>query len=186
MVQWLLHFAPLLFLGNSLLIGALSAGYSARQNSISSLVHGSLGSWQTANFIGCGILTLILAFYLKGTTGNEITNSHLVFVGAVVLGTSLVLLGLFPTDLAGQKTTAGQLHGAIFIMSVLAQAMLQITVAVTNFSSPMAWYLLASGIITAFGLPAMQLLPDYRGIIQRVFVAAIVLWVTTGAFWVKK
>lgn len=186
MALWLLRFAPLVFLGNSLLIGALSAGYSARQNSISSLVHGSLGNWQTANFIICGILTLLLAFYLNGDTSIQITNSHLVFLGALVLGASLVLLGLFPTDLPGQKTAVGQLHGAIFIISVLIQAGLQISVAVTNFSSPMAWYLLASGIITAIGLPAMQLFPDYRGIIQRIFVAAILLWVTSGAFWVKK
>jgi len=186
MALWLLRFAPLLFLGNSLLIGVLSAGYSARQNSISSLVHGSLGNWQTANFIVCGILTLVLAFYLKGDTSNQIANSQLVFIGAMVLGASLVLLGIFPTDVAGQKTAIGQLHGTIFIISVLAQAALQITIAATNFSSPMAWYLLVSGIITAVGLPAMQLFPDYRGIIQRIFVAAILLWVTAGAFWVKE
>lgn len=185
MFIWVLRLAPVMFLVNAMIIGLLTTGYSAQRSTISSLVHGKLGSWQTANFLICGILILGLTYYFRAFDNTNIANVHLVKVGALVLGLSLVLLGLLPSDRVGHTTLVGQIHGAIFIISVLTQASLQLLVALSNVPSAIFWYLLVSSIITAAGLLMMFLVPDMRGISQRILVGAIMLWVTVGSFWLS-
>jgi len=183
---WIIRFAPILFLVNSLLLGFFSSGYNPQRNSISSLVHVRLGYLQTANFVLCGLLTLGLAYYLKEYSGATINSARLAHIGIIVFGASLVLLGFFPTDKPGQTTAIGQIHGAIFILSVFIQAGLQLAVAFTNFPSAIAIYLVISGLISAFGLLGMAYVPEFRGYIQRVLVGSIILWVTISSFWLRK
>ncbi len=174
--------APFLFLFASLLIGFISANYSQQHSTISYLVHGNYGYLQTINFILCGLLIIALAYVTRNATPINIRNAYLIKIGIWVLGISLLLLGLFPTDRIGQHTFIGQLHGLIFIASVVIQAFLQIAFALSNMRLVISVSLLAGGAVTALGLPSIVLFDDWRGIIQRVLVAAIMYWVTTGAF----
>ncbi len=169
-----------------MLLGLLTTGYSLQRNTISSLVHEKLGLFQTANFLICGVLTIGLAYYLNSQTNSQVHNASMILAGVIVLGLSLVLLGLLPTDRPGQTSLIGQVHGAIFITSVLIQAALQLLVAFGNYPSQIFWYLLISGIITATGLAGMLLIPEMRGIIQRVLVGAIMLWITLASFWLRR
>jgi hypothetical protein len=186
MIFWLCLAAPLLYLANSWVLGMAVPGYSARSQAMSSLVHTAHGNWQTANFIICGLLILYLAYLARGMEPGHWHNQHLIWMGVLVLGITLVLLGLIPSDPAGITTVRGQMHGAIFIVSVLVQATLQIVFALSNMPSGLGMYLLASGVITAMGLPAMMLWPDWRGVAQRILVGAIMLWVTLGVYVIRK
>ncbi len=124
--------------------------------------------------------------YLLRNSNRAATGHQYVLLGALVFGLSLVLLGLLPTDIPGKTSIVGQLHGIVFITSVLLQAVLQILIAKNNLSSAAGVFLLVGGIITATGLLAMVLLQDSRGIIQRVVVGMIVVWVTGSTYWLRK
>lgn len=186
MLFWILVSAPFAFLIISLLLGFLTANYNHFQTTISYLVRGENANAQTANFIICGVLILVLAFVLRDATSTQLKSVHLIKIGALTLGLSLVLLGIFPTDKAGEQTLVGQIHGLIFISSVMVQATVQILFAVRNLHIGIAYTILVSGIITAVGLPSMLIFGDWRGLIQKIFVGGIMWWVTIGALLLKK
>lgn len=155
------------------MLGFLTQHYNQTQTTISYLVHGNYGQWQTVNFIVCGLLVLLLAYLIRDAAPADIRSAHLVKIGAVTLGLSLVLLGIFPTDKAGTQTLIGQIHGLIFISSVVVQATVQILFAMRNLHIGLAYTLLLTGIITAVGLPSMLIFSDWRGMIQKILSAEL-------------
>ncbi len=186
MLFWICVVAPFLFLITSLVLGFITSNYNHIQTTISYLVRGNYGQWQTMNFIVCGLLVLLLAYLIRDAAPANIRSVHLVKIGAVTLGLSLLLLGIFPTDKAGEQTIIGQIHGLIFITSVVIQATVQILFAMRNLQIGLAYTILATGIITAVGLPSMLIFSDWRGLIQKIFVGGIMWWVTIGALLLRK
>ncbi len=180
MLFWLCLTAPFLFWLISLFLGLITANYSQQRDTISYLVHGNYGHLQTLNFILCGLLIIVLAYLTRDLAPNNIRNPHLIKIGTWIFGASLLLLGLLPTDRVGEQTLIGQLHGIIFVVTVVIQAGLQIAFALSNLPGIVSISILITGIITALGLPSMMLFNSWRGIIQRIFVGAIVWWVTVG------
>src|SRR5882762_11971453 len=167
MLFWICLAGPLLFLAVSLLLGKLAPDYTHAADEMSYLVYSPYGKWQTANFLGCGILTIGLAYLLISSSSSSAQGIYLVQVGAWALGSSLILLRVFPTQKKSHKTYISQIHKVIFVLSVLIQGILQLLFASKNPHTTIAYYLLVSGTITLIGLPAMFIWKNRRGLAQR-------------------
>lgn len=175
-------FAPAAFLVNSLVLGFFTPDYTNQQDEMSYLVYGKYGKLQTINFYSMGLLTLVAAQILMDrplTTG--LNSAHLVPLGAIAFGAGLIGLRIFPTEQKGQKTIVSKIHKVIFIVSIVSQAIFQISFALGNASRSWTNYLLISGVLTLVGLVSMVIWRPSRGLLQRITVALIATWLAFGS-----
>ena len=111
---------PLLFILVFLIEGATRPGYSAWHNYVSSLSLSDQGWMQVANFLVCGILTLVFAVGLR----QVLQTGRGSVWGPLLLGifsVALIVAGLFVTDPglgyppgthgSGPQTLHGTIHG---------------------------------------------------------------------------
>jgi hypothetical protein len=186
MLYWVCLLSPLLFLFNTLVIGLVTPDYNARTTAISQLVHYRYGVLQVLNFLICGILSLGLAYYVHKMNAVPPQEKLLVMTGAIAFGLSLLLVGIFKTDVGGTTSVAGHIHSTTFISSVLVQGVVQLLFARHRLPDGVGIYFAGSGLVTLFGLGAMSVLPGIRGLAQRILVLAIALWVTFGPVLLRK
>ncbi|TMC37094.1 MAG: DUF998 domain-containing protein, partial [Chloroflexi bacterium] len=100
---------PIIFISVLTVAGLMRDGYDPVTRFVSDLAIGEAGWLQTANFIAFGALLIVFAAGLR----RGLADGPAVRVSVVLLslsGLGLVLAGLFPTDLAGQPSTA---HGEV-------------------------------------------------------------------------
>ncbi|TMB94316.1 MAG: DUF998 domain-containing protein [Chloroflexi bacterium] len=108
---------PIIFISVLTVAGLMRDGYDPVTRFVSDLAIGEAGWLQTANFIAFGALLIVFAAGLR----RGLADGPAVRVSVVLLslsGLGLVLAGLFPTDLAGQPSTAhGEVHFAASLLT---------------------------------------------------------------------
>lgn len=157
--------------------GATRPGYSAMQQTISSLSFGPEGWMQQANFILCGVSVILLALVwrqiLKGGVG---ARSYPLIHGIEGLG--LIALGIFRED---------PFHTASMIVTVVAMSASLVIIARRFWGNPhwrgWAAFSVACGlwpnlVMPFFGvsLNPHSALSGYTGLIERVATSPDILW----------
>jgi hypothetical membrane protein len=157
---------PPLFAALSVLAGLVKPGYDIAAQTVSDLAVGDYGWIQTANFLILGVA--ILAYAL--------TRRSIAFG---VAGAGTVLSAFYETDLAGAPVTShGTTHNMLFLVVFLAliagfarqRARL---VALTIFVLMFVFIMFAGDV----GDP----LHDVAGLLERVFIAIALVWISVSA-----
>lgn len=156
-----------------------AVGYSFVDDTISALANSRYGAIQTAAFFISGCGTLALAYGLRATTrGAWGSRAGAVFVA--LLGIGAIVVGIFPTDPAGQaQTVVGTIHYATAVLAFIAITTGMFILSRT-FLRVARWHAfwrwsLALAIIAAIGLVA-QAPGVYSGLTERIFIGTTTLW----------
>ncbi len=167
----------------------LDPGYSFFDDSISSLARTSLGWFQTIGFLAIGLLVEI---FVAGLLFN-IRPARLFHAGIVCLvlfGFGLLLLGAFHTDPIGtvENTTEGTIHSSvaagIFWLFPLAIAFIAPSLRRDpDWRNIFVYTLVACSldIILAVTLGFFQDSEHWFGLIERLLVANMIVWVEVAA-----
>ncbi|MGD0794331.1 MAG: DUF998 domain-containing protein [Dehalococcoidales bacterium] len=176
--------APLMLETGDLTAGLITPYYSLVKNSISSLALSSIGWLQTIGFLALGLLVEI---FTAGLLYNVKRSKwfHLGIAAFVLFGFGMLCIGAFNTDIPGGATTIkGMIHGlatkvsfSLFPIAVLLLAF--------NFKKDPDWrclfkYSIVTCILSVLFAIALSFFKDganYFGLVERILVANIVIWV---------
>lgn len=156
-----------------------AVGYSFVEETISALANSRLGAIQTAAFFLSGTGTLALAYGLRATTrGAWGSRPGAAFVA--LLGGGAIVVGLFPTDLAGQaRTIVGTIHVATAILAFISitAGMLILSRTFRQVARWRSFWRWSAGlaVIAALGLLA-QAPGRWPGLTERLFIGTTTLW----------
>jgi len=181
---------PVVFLAVTVLAGLLKPGYDIREQAISDLAVGSHGWLQTANFFALGAAMIASALALApGCRRDGRSPSAVALLAAA--GAGMFTVGLFPTDLAGAPVTGpGEVHNtvsvAVFFALIAAAALHGRALRRAGAEPGLARYLRLTAIgvfavLVVFALFAGDVgdpLHPVSGIIERVFIAGALGWIT--------
>jgi hypothetical membrane protein len=181
---------PVVFLAVTVLAGLLEPGYDIREQAISDLAVGARGWLQTANFFALGVAMIASALALApGCRQARRSPSAVVLLAGA--GAGMFTVGLFPTDLAGAPQTGpGAIHNAVsvgvFLALIVAAALHGRALRRAGAEPGLARYLRLTAIgvfavLVVFALFAGDVgdpLHDVSGLIERVFVAGALAWIT--------
>jgi hypothetical membrane protein len=181
----------ILFIPIAFLIGETRDGYSHFSQGISALSEtGAPAAWaQSANFITLGVLTIGLAAGLH----RGISHGKGSIVGPALIGVfgllALSMNGIFPADPVGApETTVGTIHSLTAGLGFLA-VIASMFILPRRFREDKDWTNLA-GISRWMGTGTCILMVTYlfaqegvvgtlepwTGLLQRIFVATVLLW----------
>jgi hypothetical membrane protein len=179
---------PLALAATDIIAAFYNPGYSLIRDSISSLALTSLGWLQTIGFLALGLLVEI---YTAGLLYNikRARWFHLGIAIFVFFGFAMLMIGAFHTDpVGGPRTFEGTIHGimARVTFSLFAVAILALAPAIKK--DPDWRYLFRYTIVTAvlavvLGI-VLRFFPEktgWFGLIERILVANMILWVEVTA-----
>jgi len=162
--------------------------YSYVQNSISSLALTRLGWLQTIGFLAIGLLVEIfvagLLFNIKRHRGFHLSVGLLVFFGF-----GLLLIGAFRTDpLGGPDTIEGAIHG-LTATGVFWLFPIAILVIAPSLKNDPLWrnvfiYTLVTAVLGFILVIITGFIQDdisWFGLLERVLVANMIIWVEVAA-----
>jgi hypothetical membrane protein len=181
---------PVVFLAVTVLAGLLKSGYDVREQAVSDLAVGTHGWLQTANFFALGAAMIAAALALApGCRRDRRSPSAVALLGAA--GAGMFTVGLFPTDLAGAAVTGhGSVHNTVslgvFLALIAAAALHGRGLRRAGAEPGLALYsrLTAIGVfavLVVFALFAGDVgdpLHSVSGLIERVFIAGALAWIT--------
>jgi hypothetical protein len=165
-----------------------SPGYNLIKDSISSLALTEWGWLQVIGFLAIGLLVEIftagLLFNIKGARGFHLSIGILVFFGF-----GMLLIGAFRTDPVGApRTVEGMIHGftATASFSIFPIAILIMS---NSLKADPNWrgiyrYTVIAGILAILLVILLLSLRDrigWFGLLERVLVANIIIWVEVAA-----
>lgn len=177
--------------------GLTRASYDPMRHPISALSLGEFGWTQVANFVITGILTLALAFglwkALRSRNGSLWSLILILFVAIGFLGTALFAtdpLNRYPPgtpDILLPPTIRGSLHVffasfifglpvACFVLAAYFDDQEEHTWAVYSRMSAIAFIILY--LITIAGFLQVDGLVNYAGLLQRISLTIILVWMT--------
>jgi hypothetical protein len=179
---------PLALAATDLTAAVSNPSYSLVRDSISSLALTSLGWLQTIGFLALGLLVEIftagLLFNIKRSRWFHLGIAIFVFFGFAML-----LIGAFRTDpVGGTKTFEGAIHGftARITFSLFAIAILTLAPGIKK--DPDWQHLFRYSIVTAILavilgviLKFFQESSGWFGLIERILVANMIIWVEVAA-----
>ena len=181
---------PVVFLAVTVLAGLLKPGYDNADQAISDLAVGTHGWLQTANFLALGLAMIAAAAALAPGCRSERRSPTAVALLAAA-GAGMFTLGFFPTDLAGAPATGtGAIHNtvsvAVFFALIAAAALHGRALRRAGAEPGLARYLRLTAIgvfavLVVFALFAGDVgdpLHPVSGIIERVFIAGALGWIT--------
>lgn len=177
---------PVLFVVVIIVAGVLYEGYSHVSQAISELggEGAEYGLLQSINFIAIGVFTLGFAWALARDLGGSIVGPLLIAVFAL---SSSIANGLLPCDLGCEgQTTVGLLHNVTGITGFVA-AIAGMLVLARRWRADPRWrshvaftrgaaFVALAGLIAFIGTKASDA-EAIDGLVQRVFVTAILAWV---------
>jgi hypothetical protein len=166
-----------LFLVIYLIEGATRSGYSAWQQTISSLSFGPLGWIQRANFILCGLSVLLLAVVWRQILRGGAGARWYPIVHAIE-GLGLIGVGIFIYD---------PVHTAFLIVIVYAMTISLFVIAWRFWRTPhwRGWALFSLGcglwpnlVMPLFGIALYghTALTPYAGLFERVATSSDIIW----------
>lgn len=165
--------------------------YSLIGDNISELALGRYGFVQTSAFLVAGVGTLGLAFAIRQLTEGawgSLTGSLLV----AVYGAGAILVAIFPTDpidtavdLSAQSTT-GTIHSFVALVSFVCAVVGMFILTHWTFMRAARWRSLLPWLALlpagAFSLIIGQTQGPHVGILQRMLVTIISVWLILVAF----
>jgi hypothetical membrane protein len=172
-----------LFIGVSLVLGAMRPSYDPIATPISLLALGEQGWIQTLSFLVCGALLFAFAVGVWRVASGQPMGSKL---GPTLVGfAGLDLIG------AGVFTTGDQRHELVSIALFVSLPVTCLAFAASfrrQQSTNWAWYSLGTGVVVAAGVVALIAaftssgpLADVAGLIQRLTIGVWFAWVTLVA-----
>ncbi|HSE29670.1 MAG TPA: DUF998 domain-containing protein [Candidatus Saccharimonadales bacterium] len=169
---------PIIFMTACLIIGQAIPGYSASSDFISFMTVGSHGWMERLNETVSSALVIIFALAL-------IAKHRRLGMVTLLAGVTGVATALFPTS---TEFWPGMLHrlfaGALFI------SLFGLIILSLKFIKSQKWKFFSLGIIFVTFLsilPAVIFNPGFKGVLQRVAVFSVQIWVMCFAlYFVKK
>jgi hypothetical protein len=179
---------PLMLAISDLTAATHIPGYSLVRDSISSLALTSLGWLQTIGFLALGLLVEIFTAGLRYNI-NPTRWFHLGIALFVFFGFAMLIIGAFHTDpVSGPTTFEGSIHGftARATFSLFAVAILALAPAIKRDPG---WrhlfrYTLVTAVLAVILGVVLKFFPDksgWFGLIERILVANMILWVEVAA-----
>ena len=179
---------PLALAAGDVTAGLTTPYYSLVKNSISSLALSKIGWLQTIGFLALGLLVEVFTAGLLYNV-KRARWFHLGIAAFVLFGFGMLCIGAFNTDIPGGATTIkGMIHGlatkvsfSLFPIAVLLLGL--------NFKKDPDWrclykYSIVTCIFTVVCAVALAFFKDganYFGLVERVLVANMILWVEVSA-----
>jgi hypothetical protein len=162
--------------------------YSLVRDSISSLALTSLGWLQTIGFLALG---LFVEIFTAGLLYN-VRRARFFHLGIgifVFFGFAMLLIGAFHTDpVGGPKTFEGMIHGfaARVTFSLFAVAILALAPGIKKDPNwrPLFRYTIVTAILAVVLGVILRFFPEksgWFGLIERILVANMILWVEVSA-----
>ena len=185
MQDWLLGAglaAPLVYLAGVLAAAAAFPGYSHRRRLL-----GELGAPDApaanrfnAALVAAGVLVVAFAFGLRTATGLFWPG-----LGVALFGAMLVFMGSFPADGGGRPqpvTRHGWVHGQAGVVATLAVIAATLSLAWGAWQHSGGTALALFSVVAAFAQVALVAVlamaedTPWGGLVQRLLVAAVFLW----------
>jgi hypothetical protein len=179
---------PLALIGGDLTAGLHTAGYSIIKNSISSLALTQIGWLQTIGFLALGLLVEIFTAGLL----YSVKKGRWFLLGIFLLllfGFGMLCIGAFNTNpVNGPYTIKGTIHGiatkASFSLFPIASLLLAINFKRDPEWRPLFIYSIVSCILSVLLAVALTFFKDganYFGLMERLVVANMIIWVEVSA-----
>ncbi|HPH34228.1 MAG TPA: DUF998 domain-containing protein [Methanoregulaceae archaeon] len=175
--------APLLFAVTTVAIGLATPGYDPVTQLVSELGIPGTPYATAMNSVGL-IMTGILISVFASAVHSVLSGGWKGALGAVlvaVAGISFVAMGIFHCDKGCIPTTSGgSLHllfGMVALAAGLSAALLFSLVKARERGWNGYWqYSLFTGVLILVMLPLLLLHPDKAGLVQRILIGLIFLW----------
>lgn len=181
---------PVVFLAVTVLAGLLKPGYDIADQAISDLAVGTHGWLQTANFLALGLAMIAAAAALApGCRSDRRSPTAVALLAAA--GAGMFTVGFFPTDLAGAPATGtGAIHNTVsvgvFLALIAAATLHGRALRRAGVQPGLARYLRLTAIgvfavLVVFAIFAGDVgdpLHAVSGLIERVFIAGALGWIT--------
>jgi hypothetical protein len=179
---------PLSLASGDLYAGLTTPDYSMVRHSISSLALSQIGWLQTIGFLALGLLVEIFSAGLLINV-RKARWFHLGIAALVFFGFGMLIIGAFSTDLVGgTKTIDGRIHGiatkASFSLFPVAIFLLSLSFKKDRDWKHLYRYTIVACILSVLLGIALQFFKDgvnYFGLVERVLVANMIIWVEVMA-----
>ncbi len=159
--------------------------YSPITQAESLLAIGPYGYIMAVNFINRGILSLSFIIGLIITFEGEKSQYRIGLILLGIWGFGAIILAFFPADLTPPATIHGIIHlitaiiaflgGSLGILALSLQMRNDIKFkGITKYVLPLSIFSVISLIFLY--LPLVRLIERYGGLIERIFLASILLW----------
>jgi Protein of unknown function (DUF998) len=177
--------APVVFYAVMILLGIITPHYNAISQFGSELSLYKYGWAMITNFIGFGILELIVAVSVFQAFGTD-TSGKLGSVMVGVLATSFLIAGIFVTDPNGTIRT---IHGGFHFAAAILIFFISMPVGSVAFAyhfrrqnKMFATYSLISGVLTPLLFIATVTAGSILGLMERIVIAVILGWLFVLAY----
>jgi hypothetical protein len=184
---------PVILIVTDLTASMLNPAYSPVRDSISSLALTRIGWLQTIGFLAIGLLVEIfvagLLFNIRGVRGFRLSIGMLVCFGFLLL-----LIGAFHTNpVDGPDTIDGTIHTIVATGAFWLFPFAVFIIAPSIRSDP-RWkslfrYTIAAGILGFAFIIVLGILQDGTscfGLLERLLVANMIIWVGVAAVWMLR
>lgn len=164
--------------------------YSFISQAESDLAVGPYGYIMRVNFLIRGLFSLSFIVGLIITFKSERSRyrSGLILLGIWAIGA--FILAFFPADITLPDTVHGIIHGitaiAVFLGGSLGILILSIRMGTDNQFKDITKYLLPLSILSVVSLAFSIILVQAFGLIERIFLATIILWMLIISIYVSK
>ena len=161
--------------------------YNAISQAESDLAVGPYGFVMTINFVVRGLLSLALVWALsRAASKSGLSRTGLVLLA--IWGIGALVLALFPTDLAGAKPTLhGVIHLFVALLAFICGAIGELLLAL-RFAKAEPWrslrapaLVIAILAIILFVILLMSAFPHAYGLVERIFIGLVLLWMLVVA-----
>jgi hypothetical protein len=172
---------------------ALPPHYNPVTQAESDLAVGPYGFVMTVNFVVRGLLSLaLIAGLQRGVAPAARSRAGLVLVGVWAVGA--FLLAIFPTDVGGHVTVHGAIHVVVallaFVAGVVGEGLVAARLGADSRWAPLRLVLLVMAVVAAVVLVALiggnghavaRLTGSVFGLVERVFLGLVLLWMAVAA-----
>jgi hypothetical protein len=171
--------APVVFYAVMILLGIITPHYNAIRQFGSELSLYTYGWAMITNFIGFGILELLVAVSVFQAFGTD-TSGKLGSIMVGVLAASFLIAGIFVTDPGGTiRTIHGGFHFAAAILIFFISMPVGSIALAYHFRRQRAIfsiYSLISGVLTPLLFLATVMAGSLLGLMERIVIAVILAW----------
>ena len=159
----------------TLILNFLPTGYSPIKQAVSDYGVGRFGAEMAIGFFAGGVGLASLGFALAKSVSRRVEKTGAVFL--LVAGVSLVVVGVFPTDLEGASATLnGAIHSVVsqfvFIFGPAGMILVSYANGRTWLGPTLSGLLFAGGFFAADVILSLQA----TGLAERIFIIALLTW----------
>jgi hypothetical protein len=171
----------LLYLVLDIIAQMLPPHYNFITQAESDLAVGPYGYVMAINFLIRGLFSLsfIIGLIITFKSGKSRYTAGLILLGIWTVGA--FILAFFPADITLPSTMHGIIHGitaiAVFLGGSLGILIISIRMRTDDKFKDIIKYLIPLSIISVISLAFSPILVHIFGLIERIFLASILLWI---------